>query len=163
VEIVEFSDFQCPYCAQMARILHQLEGQYPGKIRLVFRDFPLPMHKDAATAAEAAACAADQGKYWEMHDRLFAGQKNLARSDLARYAADIGLQPARFADCLDAGRHTAEWQKDRADGERYGVTGTPALFINGRPVFGAATIQDLAQAVEEELERTQAAADKQAR
>ena len=157
VEIVEFSDFQCPYCAQMARMLHELAAQYPGKIRLVFRDFPLPMHKDAATAAEAAACAGDQGKYWEMHDRLFAGQKNLARSDLTRYAADIRLQPAKFAACLDGGGHTADWQKDRTDGEKYGVTGTPALFINGRPVFGAATIQDLVQVVGEELERAQLA------
>jgi predicted DsbA family dithiol-disulfide isomerase len=155
VTIVEFSDFQCPYCAQMARILHQLDAQYPGKVRLVFRHFPLPMHKDAATAAEAAACAGDQGKYWEMHDRLFAGQKNLTRSDLGRYAADLGLQATRFAACLDSGKHAADWQKDRADGERYGVTGTPALFVNGRPVFGAATMLDLGAVIDEELERAQ--------
>lgn len=161
VTIVEFSDFQCPYCAQMARILHQLDALYEGKTRLVFRDFPLPMHKDAAKAAEAAACAADQGKYWEMHDRLFAGQKSLARADLDRYAADVGLQAARFSACLDGGKHAAEWQKDRADGEQYGVTGTPALFVNGRPVFGAATIQDLRQVIDEELERAEAVRGKQ--
>jgi predicted DsbA family dithiol-disulfide isomerase len=155
VKIVEFSDFQCPYCGQMARILRQLEALYPEEIRLVFRDFPLPMHKDAVKAAEAAACAGDQGKYWEMHDRLFAGQKNLTRADLDRYAADAGLQAARFSACLDGGRHAADWQKDRRDGERYGVTGTPTLFINGRPVFGAATIQDLREVIDEELERTQ--------
>jgi len=161
VTIVEFSDFQCPYCAQMARILHELDAMYVGKIRLVFRDFPLPMHKDAAKAAEAAACAGDQGKYWQMHDRLFAGQKSLTRADLERYAADAGLQTGRFSTCLDGGKHAADWQKDRRDGEQYGVTGTPALFVNGRPVFGAATIQDLRLVIDEELERAQAVSGKQ--
>jgi protein-disulfide isomerase len=161
VTIVEFSDFQCPYCGQMARILRELDAPYGERVRLVFRDFPLPMHKDAARAAEAAACAQDQGKFWEMHDRLFAGQKSLARADLDRYAADVGLQAARFSACLDGGKHAADWQQDRRDGEQYGVTGTPAFFINGRPIFGAATIQDLRQVIDEELERAQSLAAKQ--
>jgi protein-disulfide isomerase len=124
ITIVEFSDFQCPYCAQMARILRQVEAQFPGRIRLVFRDFPLPIHKDAAKAAEAAACARDQGKYWEMHDRLFEGYKALALDDLRRYATEVGLKEPKFAACLGQAKHAAEWQQDRADGERYGVTGT---------------------------------------
>jgi protein-disulfide isomerase len=153
VTIVEFSDFQCPYCAQMSRILRDIETRYPGHLRIVFRDFPLSMHKDAAKAAEAASCAAEQGKFWEMHDRLFAGQKALGADDLRRYAGDVSLALPRFAACLAGGKYTAEWQADRADGESYGVTGTPALFVNGRPLFGAVTMNDLLEVVDEELSR----------
>ena len=111
------------------------------------------MHKDAAKAAEAASCAAAQGRFWEMHDILFQNQKNLSRDDLRRYADTLKLNPTRFAACVDRGRYTAEWQQDQADGRQYGVTGTPALFVNGRPVFGAVTLQDLIQILDEELAR----------
>jgi protein-disulfide isomerase len=153
ITIVEFSDFQCPYCAQVARTLNQIEGQYKAKVRLVFRDFPLPMHKDAAKAAEAASCAAAQDRFWEMHDILFQNQKNLSTNDLRRYADTLKLNPTTFAACLDSGRYTAEWQQDQTEGRHYGVTGTPALFINGRPVFGAVTLQELTQTLDQELER----------
>lgn len=154
ITIVEFTDFQCPYCSQMANGLKELETRYGSRIRLVLRHFPLQIHPEAAKAAEAAACADEQGKPWEMHDRLFSHQKALAVGDLKRHAIAIGLDEVAFTTCLDSGRRATVWQKDRADGERYGVTGTPSLFINGRPVFGLAATSELMQVVDEELMRS---------
>jgi protein-disulfide isomerase len=151
VTIVEFTDFQCPYCGQMAAALKQLEAKYAVQVRVVFRHFPLAIHPEAAKAAEAAVCADDQGKFWEMHDRLFANQKALAVADLKRHASALGLDGTAFAGCLDSARHAPLIQKDRQDGERDGVTGTPAVFINGRPVFGLAPTTELMQVVDEEL------------
>jgi len=153
VTLVEFSDFQCPFCARVKPILKRLEEAYPGKLRIVFRDLPLlQLHKDAAHAAEAAACAHDQGKFWEMHDRLFADQSRLGPADLKQHAADLGLEAAAFNQCLDSGGKAAKWQKDADEATRLGLTGTPAFFINGRLLVGARSYDDFAQVIEEELE-----------
>ena len=111
------------------------------------------MHKDAPKAAEAAACANEQGKFWEMHDKLFANAPKLQILDLKRYATEIGLQTDRFDHCLDAGKYTAKWQGDKVEGSSYGVSGTPAFFINGRMVGGAVPYEDFAEMIEEELQR----------
>ncbi len=163
ITIVEFSDYQCPYCGQLSGILREVEDLYPNQIRRVFRDFPLPMHKDAAKAAEAAACANDQGKFWPMHDRLFAGQKSLTLADLPRYAEDAGLQVRKFEACLASGRHASKVREDHDEGTRYGVTGTPSLFVNGRPLFGAPRKGDLVQVIEEELQMSKPTVDNQGR
>lgn len=153
ITVVEFSDFQCPYCARSAETVKQLVDKYPGKIRLVFQDFPLPIHKEAPKAAEAAACAQDQGKFWEMHDRLFQNQKELSIADLKRHAANLGLDVPAFNACLDEGRHADVWKQAKTFGESFGITGTPAFFVNGIPLFGAAPLQEFTQIIDDELAR----------
>jgi protein-disulfide isomerase len=153
VTLVIFSDFQCPYCQRLAGTLASLEERYRGKVRLVFRDFPLPMHKEAAKAAEAAACASESGRFWEMHDKLFANQRTLQVADLKRFAGELGLDQHAFDACLDGGRQAASWQRGHEQGEKYGVTGTPVTFINGRFVGGAQPLSSLAEIVDEELGR----------
>jgi predicted DsbA family dithiol-disulfide isomerase len=153
VTIVEFSDFQCPYCSRAKPTLDRVRDTYGDRVRLVFRDFPLPIHPLAPKAAEAGACAKDQGKFWEMHDRLFDQQQKLAVADLKQHAKELGLDAAAFDECLDSGRHAADVQKDAAEGARYGVTGTPAFFVNGRPLVGAQPYEGFAQVIDDELDR----------
>lgn len=150
VTIIEFSDFQCPFCARFHdQTLDQIMGTYEGKVKLVYRDFPLSsIHPWAQKAAEAGECADDQGKFWEYHDLIFEGQSSLNSTHDAggldgvlttfrSYAADLGLDATAFNDCLDSGKYTAEVQNDLRDGQAAGVTGTPGFFINGVEVKGA--------------------------
>ncbi len=152
ITLVEFSDFQCPYCARVNPTLAKLQEAYPGKLRIVFRDLPLlNMHKNAGHAAEAAHCANDQGKFWEMHDRLFANQGKLAPADLKEHAVALGLDATAFNQCLDSGKYTAEWRRDSEEAGRLGLSGTPAFFINGRLLSGAQPYEAFAQVIDEEL------------
>ena len=132
VAVIEFSDYQCPFCSRYSRdTLPQLAAEYidTGKVKYVFRDFPLAFHKQAFKAAEAAHCAGDQGKFWEMHDTLFQNQSALAPEQLAGHAEALGLDGSAFRTCLDSGRHAADVNKDLADGGAAGVTGTPAFLV----------------------------------
>jgi protein-disulfide isomerase len=158
VTIVEFSDFQCPYCREAVQTLKRIEAQFPGQVRIVFRDFPLPNHADAPRAAEAAACADEQGQFWEMHDALFAAQSALRPADLERRADELTLDGKRFRECVASGRHTSRWQQGRALGQLHGVSATPTFFINGRIVTGAVPYQVFHDLVTEELERVGRAA-----
>lgn len=151
IEIVEFGDFQCPYCLQLFAILKELLREYGDSVRLVYKDFPLPGHREAFKAAEAANCAQEQGRFWEYHDTLFANQSALGLDALKRYAGDLGLDAAAFATCLDRGRFAKSVQRDLEIGESYGVSSTPTIFINGRPVVGLVPVAVLRQIVEEEL------------
>jgi protein-disulfide isomerase len=151
VTIVEFSDFECPFCVRAEPTVKQLLEAYPGKIRLVYRDFPLPMHPHAPKAAEAAHCAADQGKYWEMHEKLFANSTKLDVADLKGYAKDLKLDQAKFDKCLDSGEKATVVEKNRKAGEEAGVSGTPAFFINGRSISGAQPLEAFKKIVDEEL------------
>ena len=154
VTIIEFSDFQCPYCSRVNPTLARLKDRYGDSIRIVFRDFPiLQLHAQAAKAAEAGACANDQGKFWPMHDLMFANQARLDVTSLKQHAATLGLDAAAFEKCLDSGKHTAEWQKDSADAAKAGVQSTPAFFVNGRPVIGAQPYEAFAEVVNDELGR----------
>jgi len=153
VTIVEFSDFQCPYCGRGAKTVKEVVDKYKGKVRLVFQDFPLPIHADAPKAAEAAACAGDQGKFWEMHDEMFQKQDRLKVVDLKRYAVGLGLDAQAFNTCLDSGQHAADWKRTKALGEYYGVSGTPGFFINGVPISGAAPLQEFTLIIDDELGR----------
>jgi protein-disulfide isomerase len=153
ITIVEFSDFQCPYCLRVEPTLKQLVDRYGDRIRWVYRDYPLNFHPFAAKAAEAASCANDQGKFWEMHERIFTNQGKLGVEDLKGYSAALGLDKAAFDQCLDSGKYTEEWKKDLADGTKYGVSGTPAFFINGRFVNGAAPVDKFTSIIDDELER----------
>jgi protein-disulfide isomerase len=153
VTIVEFSDFQCPFCARARPTVNRVREAYGDKVRILFRDFPLQMHPQATKASEAASCAGDQGKFWEMHDRLFANQARLQVPELKQHATDLGLDAEAFGGCLDSGKYASKWQQGLADGTQYGVTGTPAFFINGRPLMGARPFEDFATVIDEELER----------
>jgi protein-disulfide isomerase len=133
VTMVEFSDYQCPFCARYTlETLPQIDKEYirTGKVRYVFRDFPLiPIHPQAFKAHEAARCAGDQGKYWEMHDRLYENYRSLAPANLVDHARAVGLEMPRFERCLDGGAMTATVQEDLDLARMAGVTGTPAFFI----------------------------------
>jgi protein-disulfide isomerase len=153
VTIVEFSDYQCPFCSKAEGTVKELLDAYPGKIRLVYRDFPLPMHPDAPKAAEAALCAEDQGKYWPMHDRLFANQEKLSVPDLKGAAKELGLDTAKFDKCLDSGEKAKAIEANRKAGDEAGVSGTPAFFINGRLISGAQPLPAFKAIVDEELAR----------
>ena len=154
VTIVEFSEFQCPFCRRVLPALREVEERYRGRVRLVFRHFPLARHQDAPKAAEAAECARDQGRFWEMHDRLFENAERLGTADLKRHALALGLDSSAFDGCLDSGRHEARWRRDLADAESYGSSGTPMFFVNGRLVSGAQPFAVFARVIEEELKAT---------
>jgi protein-disulfide isomerase len=131
VTIVEFTDFQCPSCAAMQPILEEVLKSYGSKVRLVVRDFPLPMHANARKAAEAANAANAQGKFFEYTNLLFKRQNALDLDSLKKYATEVGLDRARFDAALDSGKYAAEVKHDIDDGELYGVDSTPAIFVNG--------------------------------
>jgi len=115
------------------------------------RDFPLNVHPEAQKAAEAAGCAEEQGKFWEMHDKLFSNQQDLSVANEKTWAQEIGLDTKKFGECLDSGKRAAEVQKDIQDGQAYGVSGTPAFFINGVPLVGAQPFAAFQQVIEQEL------------
>ena len=156
VTIVEFSDFECPYCGGLFPTLKQVEKNYADKIRIVYRQFPLTnIHPRAEKAAEASLCAYEQQHFWEFHDSMFGNQRELSVADLKQRAVDLKLDPAKFNECLDSGRQVAAIQSDIQEGARVGVTGTPALFINGRMLSGNQPYSEIKEIIEDELQRTQ--------
>ena len=153
ITIVEFSDYQCPYCSKAeatVKDLLELE-KYKGKLRLFYRDYPLPSHNLAPKAAEAAHCAGDQGKYWEFHDRLFAATPKLEVTDLKSYARDLKLDEGRFGKCLDSGDKAKVVADHFKAGNDAGVRGTPAFFINGRLISGAQKLEAFTALIDAEL------------
>lgn len=154
VTIVEFSDFQCPFCRTVVATVKEVMRQYPGRVRWAFRDFPIAsLHPKAPKAAEAARCAGEQGKFWEYHDLLFDSQAQATQADFKRFADQLKLDPKSFGLCLDSGRHRAAVQSDVDDGTRLGITGTPSFFINGRPMVGAQPLETFRRIIEAELRR----------
>ena len=147
VVVVEFSDFQCPFCRSFWRdTLPLIKSEYidTGKVRFVYRDFPLGFHPGAIPAAQATECAEDQGKFWEMHDKIFieqdkqgSGTVQFGVDDLKRWAGEMGLNAGEFNSCLDSGKYAEEVSNDLKDGQAAGVSGTPSFFINGKLVVGA--------------------------
>jgi protein-disulfide isomerase len=126
---------------------------YGDKIRIVFKDFPLPNHDEAPKAAEAAHCAGEQDKYWEMHDRIFLNQAKLAVPALKEHAAALSLDTAKFDQCLDSGKFADAVAEDLKQGEKLGVQSTPTLYVNGRPVVGAQPFEYFQSVIDEELAR----------
>jgi protein-disulfide isomerase len=153
VTVVEFSDFQCPYCSRAQPTLRKVRETYGDKVRFVFVDFPLDFHPLAQKAHEAAYCAEDQGKFWPMYDRLFSSEGKLDVPNLKAYATELGLDATAFGTCLDSGKHAARTETAMEEGARNGVTGTPAFFINGRMLVGAQPFESFASVIEDELER----------
>ena len=154
VEIVEFSDFQCPFCQRATPAVEQVLKAYGDRIRFVYRHFPLPNHPNARPAAEASACANEQGRFWPYHDRLFASQDRLTDADLKSHAAAVGLDGARFNACVDERRFSSVVDQDVKDAQALGVTGTPAFFINGRSLEGAQPFEAFKLIIDEELAAT---------
>jgi protein-disulfide isomerase len=153
VQIVEFSDFECPYCSRAANTVEEIKKKYGDKVSVVYRYFPLEFHSHAQKAAEAAACAADQGKFWEMHDKLFANQRELEPASLEKYAADVGADAAAFKTCLESGQKAPLVASDLEAGKALGVTGTPGFFVNGRFLGGAMPIDAFSEVIDDELSR----------
>jgi protein-disulfide isomerase len=153
VTIIEFSDFQCPYCVRARPAVARVREVYGDKVRFAFRHFPLDFHQQAEKAGEAVACAGELGKFWEMHDLLWTSTGKLQVPDLKAHAVTLDLDAAMFGQCLDSGRYSHLVESDLAAGQGYGVSGTPAFFVNGRPLVGAQPFEAFAQVIDDELLR----------
>lgn len=153
VTIVAFSDFQCPFCSRAVPELKKVEAAYPSDVRIVFRHQPLSFHQNAMGAAEAAMAAHAQGKFWPMHDRLFAHQDELDRASLEKHAKAIGLQMGKFKEALDKHQFAPQIEADKKRGMEVGADGTPTFFINGRPLQGAQPFEDFKKVIDEERAR----------
>jgi predicted DsbA family dithiol-disulfide isomerase len=151
VQIVEFSDFECPFCRRAEPTIQAVLAKYKGKVSLAYRDFPLnSIHPSAQRAAEASRCAAEQGRFWAYHERLFTSE-SLDAKTLKDHAKDAGLNQATFEQCLDTGRQRDAVDRDAQQGRLAGVTGTPAFFINGIPLSGAQPAAAFEKIIDEEL------------
>lgn len=149
VTIVEFGDFECPFCAQAVFVLKDLLAAYPKQIRIIYRDFPISaIHAQATLAAEAAACMNDQGRFWEFHDLLYVNQDRLDGTSLEGYASQVGANVALFQACLSSNRFVDEVQADYEAGLRFGVRGTPTWFVNGHRIEGLLPLEILRKIVE---------------
>lgn len=156
ITIIEFSDYQCPFCARAEPAVKRVLEFYKGKVNFVYRDFPLSFHQYAQKAAEASECADEQGKFWQYHDILFEKQSEWSSGGvlkLKEYAIGLGLDSKKFNECLDSGKYANEVQKDIEDGQNYGVSGTPAFFINGIEVSGAQPFDVFQKIIDAELNK----------
>jgi protein-disulfide isomerase len=149
VTIVEFADFECPYCAEAYPIIREITSAYGDQVRYVFRDFPITdIHTSAQKAHEAAECANEQGKFWQMHDKLYQNQDKLSVDDLKQFAVQLGLASESFNTCLDSGRYDKEIEKDRTDGLVLEVRGTPTWFVNGIKVEGVVPLDSFKELID---------------
>jgi protein-disulfide isomerase len=151
VVIYEFSDFQCPFCGRAIEAVRQIEQSYGDKVAIYFKQFPLEFHDHAQLAAEAALAAHEQGKFWQMHDKMFANQTALERQNLESYAEQIGLDMNRFRAALDQGKFKAQVKKEHDQGTTAGISGTPSFVINGKLVVGAQPFDDFKKVIDEEM------------
>jgi protein-disulfide isomerase len=153
ITIVEFSDFQCPFCKKAAETVEEVKKKYGNKVRVAFKQFPLPFHKNAQKSAEAALCAHDQKKesFWKMHDKMFGAQDQLEVDGLKKMAKEIGLDVKAFDACLDGAKFAAQVEQDMKDGQAVGVKSTPTFFINGKLLSGAQPIEEFDTIISEEL------------
>src|SRR4029078_3664107 len=151
VTIVQFSDFQCPFCSRVEPTINQVMKEYTVKVPVAWRDLPLPFHPNAMPAAIAARAAGDQGKYWEMHDKIFADQQHMDRETYEKYAGELGLNMGKFKAALDAQKGKESIDADAAAGGKIGARGTPAFFINGKFLSGAQPFEAFKAKIDEEL------------
>ncbi len=154
ITMVVFSDFQCPYCSRIEPTISQIEKDYPGKVRVVWKNYPLPFHNNAKPAALAALAAGQQGKFWEMHDKLFENQQSLDQASLERHAQSLGLNMAKFKTAMAAPSASAMIDADMKQAAAVEVNGTPATFVNGRKIGGAYPYDTFKKVVEQEMAKT---------
>ncbi|HTQ24211.1 MAG TPA: thioredoxin domain-containing protein [Candidatus Binataceae bacterium] len=162
VKVIEFADFQCPYCKRSEEAVKTIREKYGDRIELVFMDFPLSFHANAMPAANAARCANAQGKFWPYHDALFADQSKLDPASLKATAKKLGLDSAKFDACFDKNQYSAAIQKDLEEGRRLNVNGTPTFFIDGRELVGAQPADSFTSMIDEELAKNSARGKKTA-
>jgi protein-disulfide isomerase len=153
VTIVEYSDFECPFCSRMTDTVHRLLKEFPNDLAVAFKHFPLPMHPNALPAAIAAEAAKEQGKFWEMHDKLFANQRALDRPNLEKYAQELGLDMTRFKAALDGQKNKDVIEAQQKEGQTFGVRGTPSSFVNGRFMRGAQPFESFKTIIQEEIKK----------
>jgi protein-disulfide isomerase len=152
VTVVEFSDFQCPFCQRAKPVLDEIAKRHPNDVRIVYRHMPLDaLHPRARASAEASACADEGNKFWEYHDKLFANNRALGEPELRKYAAEVGLDAKAFDECLTTRRHKDAVEADAAEARKIGITGTPAFVVNGIMMFGLQTPDSLDEVIREEL------------
>ncbi len=153
VTIVEFSDFQCPFCSKGATVVQELKKKYKGKIRIAFKQFPLNFHNHAQKAAEASLCAFDQSAdfFWKLHDKMFADQSKLDIPDLVASAKSLGLNETAFTQCLESGKFAAKVAADMEEGKKLGVKSTPTFFVNGKLVNGAQELSVFSELIDADL------------
>jgi protein-disulfide isomerase len=159
VQLIEFADYECPYCIKAYAELKKAKAEFGDRISFVYKDFPLPMHAHAQKAAEAARCAGAQNKYWEYHERLFSTTA-IDLPQLKQFAMDLGLDRAKFDKCVDSGEQAAAVQNDAAEAQKIGLTGTPSFFLNGHFFTGAVKYDDLRHMVLQELAKKEGAKNK---
>jgi protein-disulfide isomerase len=155
VTIIEYSDFQCPFCSRGAETVTQIKQKYGNKVKIAFKHFPLPMHQDAKPAAEASMCVNEQGsdKFWKFHDIAFKNQEKLDKASLEKYAKDSGADVKKYNDCLNSKKYTSFVQKDMEQGEKIGVRSTPTFFVNGQMISGAVPIETFSETIDDELSK----------
>jgi protein-disulfide isomerase len=155
ITMVEFGDFQCPFCRASENAVKEVRQKYGDKVRLVYMDFPLGIHAHAMDAANAARCAGEQDKFWQYHDAIFADQSKLAPADLKASAAKLGLDAKKFGACLDKTKYQSQIQQDMAEATKLGVTGTPTFFINGREITGAQPANKFEEIIDDEMAKSE--------
>lgn len=151
VTVVEFSDFECPYCAKAAKVTEQLRKEYGDKIRFVFRQFPLSFHKNAKPAAEASLAAHAEGKFWEYHDVLFENMRKLDEASLAEYATKTGVDASKIKTALESDTYAAAVERDLKLGEQVAVSGTPTMFVNGVRISNPTDFKSVSEAIDKAL------------
>lgn len=156
VQIIEYSDFECPYCGSFFNTVEQVLEDYNGKVQIAYRHFPLSFHKNAQKAGEAAECAAEQGKFWPMHDAIFELQIDGVPLNVTEYkklGRDLALDTTKFETCLDSGKMASKVTDDLAEGSAIGITGTPTSFVNGKPIRGALPYAQVKAMIDAELQK----------
>lgn len=153
VTVVEYSDFQCPFCSKAAATVAEIEKKYGNKVRVAFKNYPLPFHSQAKIAANAALCAHEQDAklFWKMHDAMFADQSKLDKDSLLVTAKKIGAKEAEFKACLESEKHKGVIESDMAEGQKLGIKSTPTFFVNGKLVSGAQPLEVFSEVIDEEL------------
>ena len=153
VTIVEYSDFQCPFCSKGATVINEIEKKYGNKVKVVFKNFPLPFHSQAKLAANAALCANEQSPqlFWKLHDAMFADQTKLDQNSLLETAKRLTIKVADFKICLESEKHKTTIETDIAEGQKIGIKSTPTFFVNGKLVSGAQPIDVFSEIIDEEL------------
>lgn len=152
VTLIEYTDYQCPFCVRIQPALDEIVRRYDGKVRHVFKQLPLPMHTEAELAAEASLCAADQGRFWELHDWLFANARRINRDTLMEQARVLEMNEEDFGACLENRVHAGQVKLDVTEAQRFGISGTPGFLVNGRLLRGAVPLNDFLKIIDEELD-----------